>query len=173
MDVTIDMSKNKKKSTEKNKVRIDEIDFEKLEMISASNPNAITYAHSRGSAPIKAVDRKHIAKRGIEAMGEQIDIQMQQIMDQMKLLADQVEGLKEKKKLSQIVYGAQMSFKPVIGESYFLYEQDNEYILSILSPEEWGESHLRDKTFICKVRLSGDYSWEIEEQAEKIDWPLN
>lgn len=135
------------------------------------NPSSTPYAHSRGSAPIKAVDRKHIAKRGIEAMSEQIDIQMNQILEQMKLLADQVESLKNKKKLSFIIYGAQMNFKPIVGESYYLYEQDDDYLLSILSPEDWGEKWMETRRYIVKVYLSGDYSWEILEQGNEFILP--
>ncbi len=143
--------------------------------LTIKNPHSAPYAHSRGSATIKAVDRKHIAKRGMEAMAEQIDHQMAQILEQMKLMAEQVEGLKEKKKLSMVVYGAQMNFKPIVGESYYLYSQVNneeiDYILSILSPEDWGEKGLVNKTFVAKVYLSGDYSWEILEQNTPVMIP--
>ncbi len=157
---------------DKNKaINIDEIDLEKLELATTSIPSSLPYAHSRGSAPIKIINRKHIAKRGIEAMNEQVDIQIKQIMEQVKLLSEQVEGLKEKKKLSQIIYGAQMNFRPIPRESYYLYEKDQEYILSILSPQEWGESFMSKQSFVAKVYLSGDYSWEILESGQKIKVP--
>lgn len=177
--------KNKKKEISKgvndrNDIRLDEKQNSAEELLKSfdmtiQNPSSTPYAHSRGSAVIKSVNRKHIAKRGIEAMSEQIDTQMAQIMEQMKLMAEQVEGLREKKKLSMIIYGAQMNFKPLVGETYFLYSQmineKLDYILSILSPEDWGEKWMDNKDFVAKVYLSGDYSWEILEQNTELILP--
>lgn len=167
------MSRNNDPKDEKKPraIDVDSIDLEKLSLTTTTTPGSDLYASSRGSAPIKTIDKKHIVKRGIEAMSEQSDIQMQQIMDQIKLLASQVDRLKEKKKLSYIIYGAEMNFKPIVGESYYLYQQSGDYLLSILSPGEWGEKHMREKSFIARVYLSGDYSWEIIEQAENIKIP--
>lgn len=47
--------------------------------------------------------------------------------------------LKEEVKWNNIIYN---KFKPVIGNLYYLYEENNdEYILSLISPSEWKKNN--------------------------------
>ena len=59
----------------------------------------------------------------MSAMHEQTQRQMDQIYEQMKLLAKQVNDIKERADVSHLIYDAEMSFQPLIGETYYLYEK--------------------------------------------------
>ena len=54
---------------------------------------------------------------------------------------------------------ANMAFKPIIGSTYFLYNKDNEDFISMVSPEEFGESYMREKTFIGAYKILADNAW--------------
>ena len=61
-------------------------------------------------------------------------------------------------KWNEILFNAEMKFKPVIGKEYYLYKKDQEkYFLSLFSPNEcsWGEKY--EGTF----RLNYDNRWDI------------
>jgi len=64
------------------------------------------------------------------------------------------------KELSMIIYGAKLSFVPVIGHTYFLYEKaDTSQILSLISPKEYGGGTGPYKKFVAPVKLLADHTW--------------
>lgn len=73
----------------------------------------------------------------------------------------QAREIKKRADVSVQIYEAKMSFKPIVGKNYYLYEKsDNTKSLSIVSPEEWGEK-LPFKSFIAKVKLLADHTWKV------------
>jgi len=119
------------------------------------------YAHCASSAPVVPGQQALIKSRANQAMLQQVDRQMQQIVEQMKLLAKQASALRERQRISQEIYSAQMNFEPVIGNTYYLYEKGQERVLSLISPSEWG-SIGKNLIFIAKVNLLADRTWEVE-----------
>lgn len=54
-----------------------------------------------------------------------------------------------------------MNFEPLIGHTYYLYQKENlRFVLSMLSPEEWGRSLKYE--FVAEVHLLSDHTWEIK-----------
>jgi len=59
-----------------------------------------------------------------------------------------------------IIYGARLSFSPVIGQVYHLYEKaDGSHILSMISPREWGGGAGPFRRHMARVRLLADHTW--------------
>jgi hypothetical protein len=86
-------------------------------------------------------------------------MQLDQIRKQIELLALQAHEIQKRKELSMKIYGARMSFKPNIGQTYYLYlKQDNSFLLSLVSPKEWGNPG-PFKEFIAGVQLLADHTW--------------
>ena len=61
------------------------------------NPHSLEYGHHAGSAVVKPEDQGKVKGRAIAAMEHQTDMQMDQIREQMKLLADQARALQDRK----------------------------------------------------------------------------
>ena len=123
------------------------------------NPGTLPYAHTRGGAVIKTTKESVIKSRALNAMEEQTEMQLEQIRQQIELLAKQANEIRERKELSIAIYTAKMSFTPLIGNSYFLYlKEDESYLLSMIGPEEWGRK-IPYKEFISKVKLLADHTW--------------
>jgi hypothetical protein len=97
-------------------------------------------------------------------MEEQTNMQLDQIKQQIELLAKQAQEIRKRKELSLMIYEAKLGFKPQIGHTYHLYEKnDGNHMLSLVSPVEWG-GHGPFKQFISSVRLLADHTWvEISE----------
>ena len=58
---------------------------------------------------------------------------------------------------------ASMAFKPIIGQVYYLYNKDGSDFISMVSPEEFGESYMREKEFIGAYKILADNAWiEVE-----------
>ncbi len=138
---------------------INPIDRDKV----TENPGTLPYAHTVGSAVIKPGKQGVIRNRSMAAMQQQTDMQLQQIKEQIELLARQAEAIQQRKELSQHIYQARMSFKPEINQLYHLYRnEEGQYVLSMIAPAEWG-SRPRFKEFVYSVRLLADHTWDVVE----------
>ena len=58
---------------------------------------------------------------------------------------------------------ANIAFRPSIGQVYYLYNKDGADFISMVSPEEFGESYMREKTFVGSYKILADNAW-IEVQ---------
>lgn len=121
--------------------------------------SVLPYSASVAGAVIRHNEEGVIKHKALTAMEEQTNMQLQQIRKQIELLALQAQEIQKRKDLSLMIYSAQLSFKPNIGQVYYLYEKSEEqYILSLVSPKEWGPSG-PFKRFIAAVRLLADHTW--------------
>jgi hypothetical protein len=144
-------------------INVDEIDLDLLKKKTTDMPGLLEYAHSVGGFSVIPTEVGAIKGRAMKAMQGQTQKQMDQIYEQMKLLAKQVNELKDRVEVSNLIYDAEISFQPVIGEVYHLYEKtDGKQVLSLVSPEEWGDK-IPFKKYIAKVTLLADHTWDVEK----------
>jgi len=121
--------------------------------------SVLPYAASVSGAVIKATEEGVIKHKALTAMEEQTNMQLEQIRKQIELLALQAHEIQKRKDLSLKIYGAKLSFQPNIGQTYYLYQkQDDSYLLSLVSPKEWGKSG-PFKSFEAAVKLLADHTW--------------
>lgn len=140
-----------------NKEYINPIDKDKV----AESPGLMEFPHHIGSALIKPEDRGKIKSKALSAMQEQTNLQLKNLYKQMSLIAEQANDIKKRVEVSEMIYDAQYKFEPLIGHIYYLYRNNKgEYVLSMLSPEDWGNSIPYSEN-IATVKMMGDYTWEI------------
>lgn len=121
--------------------------------------SVLPYASSVGSVAVKPTEEGVIKHKALQAMEEQTNMHLDQIRQQIELLARQAQEIRKRKELSMIIYNARLSFQPVIGQHYYLYQkQDDSHILSIVSPKEWGGSG-PFKQLVAAVKLLADHTW--------------
>jgi hypothetical protein len=121
--------------------------------------SVLPYSAAVSGAVIRPNEEGMIKHKALTAMEEQTNMQLDQIRKQIELLALQAHEIHKRKELSLTIYGARMSFKPNIGQTYYLYQRDdNTYLLSLVSPKEWGKGG-PFKTFIAAVQLLADHTW--------------
>ena len=125
-------------------------------------PGTLPYAHTIGGVVIRPEDIGKVKSNALSAMFKQTDSQLGQIKEQIELLAKQAKKIEERKEISIIIYSAQMGFDPLIGHTYHLYKKSSDFILSMVSPGEWGNQIPYDK-FVASVKLLSDHTWEIIE----------
>lgn len=121
--------------------------------------SVLPYSASVSGAVIKANEEGIIKHKALTAMEEQTNMQLDQIRKQIELLALQAQEIQKRKDLSLTIYNARLSFKPNIGQTYYLYEKkDGDHLLSLVSPKEWGPSG-PFKKFVAAVKLLADHTW--------------
>lgn len=128
----------------------------------AQHPGLLEYGHTVGSAVIRPEDMGKVKSRSLVAMRQQTDIQLAQLYQQMQLLADQARSISKRVEISERIYASRMSFEPLVGNTYYLYElPDGGDVLSIIAPHEWGRSQ-PFRAFIASAYLLADHTWEVQ-----------
>ncbi|HEU4576390.1 MAG TPA: DUF2452 domain-containing protein [Chitinophagaceae bacterium] len=121
--------------------------------------SVLPYAASVAGAVIRPTEEGMIRHKALTAMEEQTNMQLEQIRKQIELLALQAQEIQQRKELSMMIYNAKLSFKPNIGQVYYLYEKhDGSHMLSLVAPKEWGAAG-PFKRFVAAVKLLADHTW--------------
>lgn len=129
------------------------------------NPHNLPYAHNVSSAVIIPNDKEKIKNKAMAAMVDQTNRQMKQIYDQLELLVNQANDLRDRVELSEEIYQAEMGFKPLTGHTYHLYRSGEKKVLSMIGPDEWGANCKYDE-FVATAKLLGDHTWDILKKNE-------
>jgi hypothetical protein len=133
----------------------------------AENPGLLPYAHTAGGAVIRPEDMGKVKGRSVTAMRQQTDRQMNQLYQQMEILAKQAKALAQRREISERIYDAFMRFEPIIGQTYYLYEkEDGTDTLSLVAPTEWGRS-MRYSRYLAKVTMLADSTWDVGYNEEQ------
>jgi hypothetical protein len=121
--------------------------------------SVLPYSNSVSGVAIRPTKSGVIKHKALNAMEEQTNMQLDQIRQQIELLARQAQELRKRKELSLMIYEAKLNFKPQIGQVYHMYERmDNSHLLSLVAPEEWGKNG-PFKAFVSSVKLLADHTW--------------
>ncbi len=121
--------------------------------------SVLPYSASVSGAVIKPTEAGVIRHHALSAMEEQTNMQLTQIRQQIELLAVQAKDIQKRKELSMIIYDSKISFAPVIGQVYYLYEKDDRsHVVSMISPKEWGARS--PYKFVAAVKLLADHTWK-------------
>ena len=132
-----------------------------MERLSANNPGFMEYAHHVGSFSIEKLNVNEMKNTALLAMHQQTEIQLKQIYEQVELLATQAQKIKERSDVSRRIYKAQISFKPIPGNTYYLYKKPSGVeVISMIPPESWGNECAL--TFVAAIKLLADHTWDTE-----------
>ena len=124
-------------------------------------PGTLTYGHHRGSFPVIPTKEGTIKSKALSAMEHQTDMQLDQIKQQISLLAEQANKIKKRIEISEMIYQAEIRFEPLISHIYHLYEnENNDFLLMMIGPNEWGKKGCTIN-FISSVKLLADHTWEV------------
>ena len=135
------------------------------------NPGLIPYPHHIGSPSFKPMNKGDAKSKALTSMREQANLQLDQLKEQMELLANQAKKLENRVLISEKIYQADTSFEPVVNSIYYLYARDeNDFVLSMVAPDEWGRK-IPFTHYVASVRLLGDHTWDVLETAEEAEFP--
>jgi hypothetical protein len=159
------MAEEKKKEAQSEREAfVNPIDPDKI----AEQPHLLPYAHTRGGAQIKPIDKGRVKGRAVSAMYEQTDMDLNQIREQIELLARQAKAIQDRVDISEEIYGAEMNFEPLISRTYHLYRRrSGASLLSLVAPEEWGTNPPYE--FVATVRMLADHTWDVLRKADGED----
>ena len=65
--------------------------------------------------------------------------------------------------ISRLVLCADFGFKPVPGQSYYLYLHDQGLNLSLIGPDEWGAGSRKGEQYLACCYLRPDMLWDLSD----------
>jgi hypothetical protein len=71
-------------------------------------------------------------------------------LQKVKEIKEELIRLSEEKKFNDLIW-KKIKFKVYIGIEIYLYKNENDYILSIISPEEWNNSYMCVGHFVLNI----------------------
>ncbi len=142
-------------------VDLENINLDLMKLKVTDMPSLLEYAHTVGGFAITPTNQGAIKSNARSAMVEQTEEQLNIIYEQMKTLAKQVQDIKKRVYISDLIYNVEIPFTPVIGKTYYLYEENTgKRYLSLVSPDEWGKA-MDSQVFLAEVRLNADHTWKV------------
>jgi len=119
-------------------------------------PNFIPYPTSTLSPQITPPDLTDFKSRGITAVQRELSQQLATMREQYIALLDDFHW-------NKLVYEAKFGFQPVVGNTYYLYDEGEHLSLSMIEPRRW------HKRFVAALKLSAEHQWQVQEVAEGFD----
>lgn len=62
-------------------------------------------------------------------------------------IKESYEDLMDEIYWNNLIYSLDFKFKPVIGNTYHLYKNDDTFILTLIAPNEWKKEHIASFNF--------------------------
>jgi hypothetical protein len=124
----------------------------------APNPHSLPYASNLGAPVIKPDHSLGGWKVGaVHRANQHYD-------ERFHKLKKELENLYSEFKWNEIIFNAEMRFKPVIGKEYHLYQKENgSFYLTLFAPYEKIGG---DVGYQGKFRLNYDNRWEMVVETE-------
>jgi len=120
------------------------------------NASILPYGSNASAPAIKLEDISSWKSLGANKVNKQFSAKFNQ-------LKEEYHQLVEEYKWNDLVYKANFSFEPIIGETYHLYTgKDGSPFLSLIGPNEW----LKGKDFLGTFILNSERKFEYVLQKE-------
>ena len=112
--------------------------------------NLLPYAGNISSPVITVEDTSHFKQKQVTKFNNFVDKRFLE-------LQKQYNELKELYELNEFVFKIDMRFEPLVGEVYYVYQNDNsKNFLSMIAPHEC------NFLYICSIILNTDGQWVLQ-----------
>ena len=128
---------------------------------------------SYGNQSIVGIDNKIIKIDDVEGKVYELDNwkpeQATQVKnhftERFKELKEAYDKLIKDFNWNKIIFESEMSFKPVIGKTYYLFQrEDGTNFMTLISPEEWGKNNFQ---YIGAFKQDSRQKWNHIELEDK------
>ena len=118
--------------------------------------STLEYPMSTLSAPVKPNDMVRFKQEQKDLTDHYVKQEWARLKEQADLIMKQAKDLEKRAQLARMISEAKYKFKPIVLRPYALYQDGEDYILSMVLPHEWETKW----TPIGLVRKLADTTWE-------------
>ena len=101
--------------------------------------------------------------KSLERSNDSANREIDRLREQAKMLIDQADNVEFEAEIRAKVRSAVFGFAPVVNQVYYLYQNNNSCMLSLIGPDEWNKQAPFGNCLASVMQL-GDLTWEIKER---------
>ena len=116
-------------------------------------------AHVR-TEPAQATEQTARNDQALARSNDAANHEITRLQEQAHQLLEQAERVSHESGIRKKIREAQCGFDPKVGQSYFLYEREQQCVLTLISPDEWS-GPAPYGAFLAEVRQLPDFTWEV------------
>lgn len=121
----------------------------------ADNKMTMAYGDNVAAPAIKLPDTKEYHEVKIREAEGKLKARYEELQEEFKKLVETAAD-------NELIYSADVRFKPTVGKVYHLYRRDDGGTwVSMIAPDEWGSDYVFE--FLGSFRLATDSVWIREE----------
>lgn len=129
-----------------------------------SGRDALSPVPTRVNSPvIKPENINKMNAIAVQTMEWQAQQQLEILRRQANVIMEEIRNIENRIQTSHLIYSAELKFKPLIGNTYYLYEKEGKYSVSMISEREWGTNMPFDR-LVNIITLLADHTWQINNQ---------
>ena len=119
-------------------------------------PGIMPYTTNVGAPAIQHENIDAWKQRGVAKVNHELETKFNELKAEYQRLVKEF-------KWNELVYNAKFSFEPVIGETYYLYnDKRGDIFLSLIAPTEW------NKVCVGAFKLDSNQKWIKHEKETNI-----
>jgi len=121
-----------------------------------------TYALDRGAPAFDIVDVKSKKDQQYNLAIQQAQKEFENLKQIADVINKQAVQIKDRLDLTKLIYQAEYNFTPVAGNTYWLAEESNKMIITllVLGPNDWSAGCPQNYKYIANVRFLSNGLWE-------------
>jgi len=133
--------------------------------VSDPNHRSSKYPLSTMSAPIKPTDITRHKAETLKVTNHYVKKEYDRLYEQAEVLMKQFNDLDRRVKITTMIESVRRKFKPVPGNTYWLYMRDRgDLFLSLIGKDDWAAGI--PGQYVAQVERLGDSTWEVIDTHE-------
>ncbi len=121
-----------------------------------------TYALDRGAPKFEIIETKSKKDQHYNLAVQQAQKEFENLKQIADVINKQVQEIKERLEITELVHNAERSFTPVVGTSYRIIKdtKKNNIQIVVLGPKDWSAGPPSNYEYISKIRYLANGLWE-------------
>jgi hypothetical protein len=122
----------------------------------------VSYALDRGALKFDIIETKSKKDQHYNLAIQQAQKEFENLKQIADVINQQVQQIKERLEITELVYNAERSFTPVVGAIYWIikHTKKNNIQIVVLGPKDWSADPPLNYEYISKIKYLANGLWE-------------
>jgi hypothetical protein len=122
----------------------------------------VSYALDRGALKFDIIETKSKKDQHYNLAIQQAQKEFENLKQIADVINQQVQQIKERLEITELVYNAERSFTPVVGAIYWIIKdtKKNNIQIVVLGPKDWSADPPLNYEYISKIKYLANGLWE-------------
>lgn len=121
-----------------------------------------TYALDRGAPKFDIIETKNKKDQHYNLAVQQAQKEFENLKELADTINKQVQEIKERLEITELVHNAERSFTPVVGTNYWIIKdtKNNNIKIVVLGPKDWSINPPSNYQYIAEIKYLANGLWQ-------------